>query len=138
MPLPRFLRNRREKKKEEKAGGDTEKIDITKLKSVLEEEEPDKRLAPQDESDVIYIKSMDLQGLSDIQQVSGELEGGNIVIMYIGRLQYGQSRELRRVVDQLRGICRSIGGDIAQLGQDYIVITPSFVKIYKKSSSQNA
>jgi len=137
LPLPRFLRNRREQKKEEKAGGDTETIDITKLKSVLEEE-PDKHLAPQDESDVIYIKSMDLQGLSDIQQVSGELEGGNIVIMYIGRLHYGQSRELRRVVDQLRGICRSIGGDIAQLGQDYIVITPSFVKIYKKSSSQNA
>lgn len=135
MPLPRFLRNKREQKKEEKISGDTESIDITKLKSVLEEEEPDKRLTSQDESDVIYIKSMDLQGLSDIQQVSGELERGNIVIMYIGRLQVGQSRELRRVVDQLRGICRSIGGDIAQLGQDYIVITPSFVKIYKKGSS---
>jgi SepF-like predicted cell division protein (DUF552 family) len=78
---------------------------------------------------------MDLQGLSDIQLVSGELERGNIVIMYIGRLQYGQSRELRRVVDQLRGVCRSMGGDIAQLGQDYIVITPSFVKIYKKGQS---
>nr|MDO8133237.1 cell division protein SepF [Candidatus Njordarchaeum guaymaensis] len=126
---------KREQKKEEKISGDTESIDITKLKSVLEEEEPDKRLTSQDESDVIYIKSMDLQGLSDIQQVSGELERGNIVIMYIGRLQVGQSRELRRVVDQLRGICRSIGGDIAQLGQDYIVITPSFVKIYKKGSS---
>jgi len=135
LPLPRFLRNKREQKKEEKISGDTESIDITKLKSVLEEEEPDKRLTSQDESDVIYIKSMDLQGLSDIQQVSGELERGNIVIMYIGRLQVGQSRELRRVVDQLRGICRSIGGDIAQLGQDYIVITPSFVKIYKKGSS---
>lgn len=135
MPLPRFLRNKREQKKEENANGDTESIDIAKLKSVLEEEQPDRSLTPENESDVIYIKSMDLQGLSDIQEVSGELERGNIVIMYISRLQYGQSRELRRVVDQLRGICRSIGGDIAQLGQDYIVITPSFVKIYKKSSS---
>jgi SepF-like predicted cell division protein (DUF552 family) len=134
LPLPRFLRNKGEQKKDEKTESDKEPIDITKLKSVLGEEQPDKSPAPQDESDLIYIKSMDLQGLSDIQQVSGELERGNIVIMYIGRLQYGQSRELRRVVDQLRGICRSMGGDIAQLGQDYIVITPSFVKIYKKSS----
>lgn len=135
MPLPRFLRNRREQKKGEKTGGDAESINITKLKSVLEEDESDESLPQPDESDVIYIKSMDLQGLSDIQQVSGEVEHGNIVIMYIGRLQYGQSRELRRVVDQLRGVCRSIGGDIAQLGQEYIVITPSFVKIYKKSPS---
>jgi SepF-like predicted cell division protein (DUF552 family) len=140
LPLPRFFRSKKEKRKDEKGTGDSELVDIEELKKkvgVLEEDEPGKGLIHQDESDIIYIKSVDLEGLSNIQQVSGELERGNIVIVYVGRLQYGQNRELRRVVDQLRGVCRSIGGDIAQLGQDYIVVTPPFVKIYKKGVSQH-
>jgi SepF-like predicted cell division protein (DUF552 family) len=139
VPLPRFLRGRKEEKNGEKSTADSELTDLEELKKkvgVLEEDETGKDLVNQDESDVIYIKSVDLESLSNIQQVSGELERGNIVIAYIGRMQYGQNRELRRVVDQLRGVCRTIGGDIAQLGQDYIVVTPPFVKIYKKSTSQ--
>lgn len=140
MPLPRFLRSRKDQRKDEKGTGDSELVDIEELKKkvgVLDEDEPGRGLIRQDESDIIYIKSIDLENLSNIQQVSGELEKGNIVIVYIGRLQYGQNRELRRVVDQLRGVCRNTGGDIAQLGQDYIVVTPPFVKIYKKGLSQH-
>lgn len=139
MPLPRFLRSRKDERKDEKGTGDSEFVDIEELKKkvgVLDEDELGKGLVHQDESDIIYIKSIDLENLSNIQQVSGELERGNIVIVYIGRLQYGQNRELRRVVDQLRGVCRSTGGDIAQLGQDYIVVTPPFVKIFKKGNTQ--
>jgi hypothetical protein len=138
LPFPHFLRGRKDEKKEDKSTMDSELTDLEELKKkvgVLEEDESGKDLVHQDESDVIYIKSVDLENLSNIQQVSGELEKGNIVIVYIGRMQYAQNRELRRVVDQLRGICRTIGGDIAQLGQDYIVVTPPFVKIYKKTTS---
>jgi SepF-like predicted cell division protein (DUF552 family) len=138
--LPRFLRSRKDEKKDGKGTEESEFADIEELKKkvgVIEEDEPGRGLIHQDESDIIYIKSIDLENLSNIQQVSGELERGNIVIVYIGRLQYGQNRELRRVVDQLRGVCRSTGGDIAQLGQDYIVVTPPFVKIYKKGVSQH-
>jgi hypothetical protein len=138
--LPRFLRSKKDESKDEKSTDDSEFVDLEELKrkvGVLDEDETGKGLIRQDESDIIYIKSVDLESLSSIQQVSGELERGNIVIVYIGRLQYGQNRELRRVVDQLRGVCRSIGGDIAQLGQDYIVVTPPFVKIFKKNNSQH-
>jgi hypothetical protein len=138
--LPRFLRSKKDERKDEKSDEDSELVDIDELNKkvgVIEEDEHGKTLIHQDESDIIYIKSVDLENLSNIQQVSGEIERGNIVIVYIGRLQLGQNRELRRVVDQLRGLCRSTGGDIAQLGQDYIVVTPPFVKIYKKGSSQH-
>jgi hypothetical protein len=138
--LPRFLRSKKDETKDEKSTDDSEFVDLEELKrkvGVLDEDEAGKGLIRQDESDIIYIKSVDLENLSSIQQVSGELDRGNIVIVYVGRLQYGQNRELRRVVDQLRGVCRSIGGDIAQLGQDYIVVTPPFVKIFKKNNSQH-
>jgi hypothetical protein len=140
LPLPHFLRGEKKERKEEKDARGSELVDIEELKKkvgVTEEDESGIGLIHQDESDIIYIKSVDLENLSNIQQVSGELEKGNIVIVYIGRLQYGQNRELRRVVDQLRGLCRTMGGDIAQLGQDYIVVTPPFVRISKKGVSQH-
>jgi SepF-like predicted cell division protein (DUF552 family) len=139
LPLPRFLRSKKEEKKDQEGITDSELTDLEELKKKvggLEEEQPSKGLVHQDDQDIIYIKSIDLESLSNIQQVSGELDKGNIVIAYIGKMQYGQNRELRRVIDQLRGVCRTIGGDIAQLGQDYIVVTPPFVKIYKRSTSQ--
>ncbi|MEM2573064.1 MAG: cell division protein SepF [Candidatus Jordarchaeales archaeon] len=82
----------------------------------------------------IYIKSIPLIMLSDIQKVVAELRAGNIIILHIRPiLQRDKTRnELKRAVDQLRGICRQLDGDIAQLGGEYIVVTPGpFVKIYK-------
>ena len=82
----------------------------------------------------IYIKSMPLIMLSDVQKAAEELRAGNIVILHIRPiLQRDKTKnELKRAVDQLRGICRQLDGDIAQLGGEYIIITPGpFVKIYK-------
>ncbi len=82
----------------------------------------------------IYIKSMPLIMLSDVQRAAEELRAGNIVILHIRPiLQRDKTKnELKRAVDQLRGICRQLDGDIAQLGGEYIIMTPGpFVKIYK-------
>ncbi|MHA1606292.1 MAG: cell division protein SepF [Candidatus Freyarchaeota archaeon] len=82
----------------------------------------------------VYIKSIPLIMLSDVQRAAGELRAGNIVILHIKpMLQRDRTRnELKRAVDQLRGICRQLDGDIAQLGREYIIVTPGpFIKIYK-------
>ncbi len=96
-----------------------------------QEEADELDIAPPEE---IYIKSMPLIMLSDVQRAATELRAGNIVILHIKPiLQRDRTKnELKRAVDQLRGICRQLEGDIAQLGGEYIIITPGpFVKIYK-------
>lgn len=89
----------------------------------------------------IYIKSIPLIMLSDVQRAAMELRAGNIVILHIKpMLQRDRTRnELKRAVDQLRGICRQLEGDIAQLGGEYIIVTPGpFVRIYKPEAKAKA
>jgi SepF-like predicted cell division protein (DUF552 family) len=102
------------------------------------EEETKTEEIPQEvvDSGVVYIKSIPLLTLSDIPRIAEELRSGNITIIQIRQfIQRGQpNNELKRAVDQLRGVCRQIGGDIAQLGNEYILVTPGpYIRIYQKS-----
>gem|GEM_PF-98875 len=114
---------------------DTEEY-LAKL-GVFEEEQKTDEI-PQEvvDSGVVYIKSIPLLTLSDISRIAEELKSGNIIIIHIKPfIQRVQSNnELKRAVDQLRGICRQIEGDIAQLGSEYILITPGpYIRIYQRS-----
>lgn len=115
-----------------KIGGRTrEKEKALTAAQCLDDDLNEFNLCPPEE---IYIKSLPLITLSDVQKVVTELKAGNIVILHIKpMLQRDKTRnELKRAVDQLRGVCRQIEGDIAQLGGEYIIITPGpFVRIYK-------
>ncbi|WXG40573.1 MAG: cell division protein SepF [Candidatus Freyarchaeum deiterrae] len=87
------------------------------------------------DSGVVYIKSIPLLTLSDIPRIAEELKSGNIILIHIRQfIQRGQSNnELKRAVDQLRGICRQIEGDIAQLGNEYILVTPGpYIRVYQR------
>nr|MDO8082532.1 cell division protein SepF [Candidatus Freyarchaeota archaeon] len=101
------------------------------------EEETKTEEIPQEvvDSGVVYIKSIPLLTLSDIPRIAEELKSGNIIIIQIRQfIQREQSNnELKRAVDQLRGVCRQIGGDIAQLGNEYILVTPGpYIRIYQR------
>ncbi|MFB0560720.1 MAG: cell division protein SepF [Candidatus Lokiarchaeia archaeon] len=101
------------------------------------EEEPRTEEISQEvvDSGVVYIKSIPLLTLSDIPRITNELKSGNIIIIHIKPfIQRVQSNnELKRAVDQLRGICRQIEGDIAQLGNEYILVTPGpYIRIFQR------
>ena len=39
--------------------------------------------------------------------------------------------ELKRAINKLKKTIEVIGGDIAGLGEDYVILTPSFAEIYR-------
>ncbi|MFX1485949.1 MAG: cell division protein SepF [Promethearchaeota archaeon] len=87
----------------------------------------------------IYIKSIPLYGLDDVPSIASELEDGNILVLNVSplvRKDDSATRELKRIVDRLRGLCRSLRGDIAQLGSNYIIVTPSFVRIWRRKKTR--
>ncbi len=87
----------------------------------------------------IYIKSIPLYGLDDVPSIASELEDGNILVLNVSPLvgkDNSATRELKRTVDRLRGLCRSLRGDIAQLGNNYIIVTPSFVRIWRRKKTR--
>jgi hypothetical protein len=43
--------------------------------------------------------------------------------------------ELKRSINKLKKTCDAVDGDIAGFGDDYIVVAPSFAKIYRAPSA---
>jgi SepF-like predicted cell division protein (DUF552 family) len=81
---------------------------------------------------VTYVKPVKLRGLSDVQRINQELNEGNIVLGDITPLLSRDPQELKRAIDQLKGICRGIGGDIIGIGESKILVTPTNIRIYRK------
>ncbi len=88
------------------------------------------------EIEPIYVKSMNLQSLVDVREVAEELRAGNIVVLDITPLMNQDPAELKRAIDQLKGITHGIGGDIGRLTESKVIATPKFVRIqFKKTEA---
>ena len=83
----------------------------------------------------IYVKSVDLQSLNDVQSIANELKSGNMVIIDITALMNQDPAELKRAIDQLKGICHGIGGDIGRLTESKVLVTPRFIRIQFKRAA---
>jgi len=98
---------------------------------ILEVEEA-ARVRGLSEVEPIYVKSMDLRSLVDVQEVADELRAGNIVILDIAQLMNQDPAELKRAIDQLKGITQGVGGDIGRLTEAKVIATPKFIRILFK------
>ncbi len=81
---------------------------------------------------ITYVKPVKLRSLADVQRINQELNEGNIVLGDITPLLNRDPQELKRAIDQLKGICRGIGGDIIGIGESKILVTPTNIRIYRK------
>ncbi len=88
------------------------------------------------EIEPIFIKSMNMQSLADVQGVANELRVGNIVVIDITPLMEQDPADLKRAIDQLKGICQGIGGEVGRLTETKVLATPKFVRIQFKKESE--
>ena len=79
----------------------------------------------------VFLKALTLRDVSDAQGVKEDIKKHMIVILRVTPLAQKDVEELRRVVEELYAYAQSIGGDIARLGEERIVITPPGVKIWR-------
>jgi SepF-like predicted cell division protein (DUF552 family) len=83
-----------------------------------------------------YFKAMPLRSLNDVEVIKHELNSGNILVLKVTPLARKSIEDVRKAVDELSGFTQSIGGDIARLGEERVVIVPSFIKIWRQSVPQ--
>jgi len=81
--------------------------------------------------DEVYLKALALHSLEDLDNVKSEVRSGNILIIRVGPLAEKNIDGVKRAVGELCEFTEEIGGDIARLGEERIVLTPSFVKIWR-------
>src|SRR2546425_8688784 len=82
----------------------------------------------------IYVKAVPLQELDDVETIKGEVRTGNILIVRITPLARKSVEETKLAITELTDYTKSLGGDIARLGEERIVITPAGVSGLRKKS----
>lgn len=82
----------------------------------------------------IVIRPFFIEDFPDIKPVLDTLrEGYTVALVNIRTLKDKDLVELKRAVSKLKKTCDAIEGDIAGFGEDWIVATPNFAKVYRAS-----
>ena len=85
-----------------------------------------------------YLKAMPLRELSDIENVKTEVSNGNIIILKVTPLAQKSIEDVKTAVNDLYQFAESMGGDIARLGEERIVICPKTVRIWREKTPKPA
>jgi len=80
----------------------------------------------------IYLKAMPLRDISDLETIKSEVKNGNILILRITPLASKNIEDVKGAVNELYEFAESIGGDIARLGEERVVICPQNVMIWRE------
>ena len=83
----------------------------------------------------VYLKALPLSTVEDVDVVKREVESGNILILRVSPLARKSVEDVKKAVNELYEFTKSIGGDIARLGEERVVIVPSFIKIWREKTA---
>ena len=83
----------------------------------------------------IYIKARVLQSLEDLDAIKNEVTSGNIIIVRLGPLAKKNTEDVKKAINELCDFTQQIGGDIARLGEERVVVTPPFVGIWREKTT---
>jgi SepF-like predicted cell division protein (DUF552 family) len=78
-----------------------------------------------------YLKAITIRDSSDIHTITEDIKKGMVLILRVTPLAQKDVKKLRKVVEELYVIARDSNADIARLGEERIIVTPSNVKIWK-------
>jgi SepF-like predicted cell division protein (DUF552 family) len=81
-----------------------------------------------------YLKAMPLRSLDDVEIIKRELSLGNILVLKVTPLAQKSVEDVKRAVNVLYSFTQSIGGDIARLGEERVVIVPNSIKIWRQQT----
>jgi len=82
----------------------------------------------------VYLRALPLRTLDDVEIVKREVKSGNILILRITPLAKGSIEDVKRAVDELCEFTKLVGGDIARLGEERVVVTPSSIQIWREKT----
>lgn len=115
-------------------------MEIKKIAEKLDKLRPEKGKEPEEEFVEIEAKPEDqrvsvkidiLRDYSDTERIQSLVRDGTVVFLKIKDIRQRDITELKRCVDKLRKTCLAMNGDIVGVDEDFLVVTPSFAKVYR-------
>jgi len=80
----------------------------------------------------VVVRPFVLEDFEDVREILNVLrEGATIALVNIKPLKDKDLVELKRAINKLKKTTDAIEGEIAGFGEDYLVATPAFARIYR-------
>lgn len=99
------------------------------------EEKPTAEIPVMGHPEKVYLKALPLRVLNDVEMVKQEVKSGNILILKVSPLAEKSLDDVKEAISQLIEFTQTVGGDIARLGEERIVITPAFIRIWREKTT---
>ncbi|MEM1602765.1 MAG: cell division protein SepF [Candidatus Bathyarchaeia archaeon] len=119
------------------AGSDMGKI-VERIIGKRRRERMEGEVSPPPEPSKIYLKALSLRSLEDLEKIKSEIRSGNILIVKIEPLLNKDIEDVKRAISELSEFIESVGGDIARLGEERIVLTPRNVRIWRERQTTSS
>jgi len=82
----------------------------------------------------VLVKPFTLNKYEDIKAVLNAIrEGRTISILNIAPLKEKDLTELKRAIDKVKKTVEANDGDIAGFGENWLIVTPSFAKVWRQT-----
>jgi len=94
----------------------------------------DSASSPMSDTNKIYLRALPLRALEDVEVVKTEIKSGNILILRITPLAKKSVEDVKQAVNELCEFVEHVGGDIARLGEERVVVTPSSIRIWREKT----
>ena len=95
---------------------------------------PEKKPEASEPLSKTYLKAMPLKTVGDVENVKNEVKNGNIIILRVTPLASKSIDDVKNAVNELTQFAESIGGDIARLGEERVVICPKNIRIWREKT----
>lgn len=80
----------------------------------------------------VYVRYCVLDAFEDVKTVLDLVRDGNsICIIKIKPLKSKDINELKRAISKIKKVCEVMNGDVIGMDEDYLIVSPSFVKVFK-------
>lgn len=83
-----------------------------------------------------YLKAIPLRTYEDVDIIKSEVRAGNIVITNVSPLAKRSIEDVKRAINELSEYVALLEGDIARLGEERVVLTPKYVKIWRGEAEE--
>ncbi|MEM7819618.1 MAG: cell division protein SepF [Candidatus Aenigmatarchaeota archaeon] len=84
-----------------------------------------------EETEHIKIMIEKITGIPDSDNIIKNVKNGNIVIARIKELKDTNTDELKQIISKIKTIVTGIDGDIAGVGDEWLIVTPKTARIHR-------
>ena len=90
-------------------------------------------LLEEEETGCVKIMIEKLDKYASVDRIIRKVKEGNIVIAKIKDLKESNEEELKHSITKIRTVCEGLNGDIAGVGEEWIIVTPSIASVSRES-----